>query len=92
MKAYVFCRLYADDGCDDGRDLSLIRGDSAYTMAKVAARRGDLKPLIKILSKLMNDPGIADFIAVPRQGRGRRSNPFEVYARRVCHRHGAQHS
>jgi hypothetical protein len=81
MKDYIFFRLYADDGLNDDRHGEPLPTD-AYTLAKVAARNGNLKPLAKILSAAMDDPEIVAFLAVPPRGRGRRpSRPFKRFAR-----------
>ena len=89
MKDYILFRMYADDGLDDNRDWSAPLPDDAaiavaYARAKSAARNGNLKPLAKMLSDIMDDQEITDFLAVPRRGRGRRpsrANFFRDYWR-----------
>jgi hypothetical protein len=85
MKEYVLGRLYEDDVLNDDRDLELLRllpGIDAYATAKAAARNGNLKPLAKILSAAMDDPGLVAFLAVPPRCRGKPSCPFKRFARR----------
>jgi hypothetical protein len=89
MKNYLCCRMYADDGGDEHRDWSApLPPDaafaSAYAQAKSAARNGNLQPLAKLLATVMDDQEIADFIAVPPHGRGRRpsrADHFRQYGR-----------
>lgn len=80
MKHYVLARLYENDWLvdDANRHWEPVPIDT-YALAKAAARRGNLQPLAKILITVMNDPGITDFLAVPRRERGRRVNPFKQY-------------
>jgi hypothetical protein len=90
MKEYLLARLYEDDGqLDDDRDWESMRllpqrpGVDPYIKAKRAARRGNLQPLAKILSTVMDDPEIADFLAAPPRGRGKPSvsNPYRQFFR-----------
>jgi hypothetical protein len=89
MKDYLCCRMYADDGADEHRDwYAPLPPDAAFAAAlcsaKSAARNGNLQPLAKLLSTVMGDREITDFIAVPPRGRGRqpsRADHFRQYGR-----------
>ncbi len=64
---YVGARLYERDGDNDDLPMELLLPDYRYSLAKQRARAGDLKPLQEILTSVMRDPELADFISVPPQ-------------------------
>jgi hypothetical protein len=84
MKNYILCRMYTDDGFEEHCDWSApLPNDAAfahaYLGAKTAARNGNLKPLAKLLSKVMGDPEIVAFLTVPPRPRGRRPSRAEIF-------------